>query len=401
MATQISTLTTLNNNTGSYNCFIPIVDPNLALDSRNLKIRFSTHNEMFSNNFAVGNLSSYANYFGTGADGDLTISSSAQISSSFNNVLDGDIVVKNYKSLTVNGGVTLLPLKRCRGLIIYCTGDLTVNGTISMTAKGGGVGNKIATPLGIASVTEARYDLLDASLYFNNLSSSISGKGIPTPWNWAPSGNAWFRNYKIRVPLSGSVAGGAGGTGAVVGPTAGTAGIFSCGGGGGGGGGGGAPSGRPSRTGGAGGRGTIFAGGGGGSGASASGPGPGVNGLPGFFDVGGVVNPSNPAPTPLGNAGAGANSSGASGLLIIIVRGAVSINGTISSNGSTGNSSPAPQTAGGAGSGGGRIIIIYGNTFTNNGSITTNGGSGGTGNDSGQGGASGGAGAITIRKAHI
>jgi hypothetical protein len=47
-------------------------------------------------------------------------------------------------------------------------------------------------------------------------------------WNWAPSGSAWFSNYKIRIPLSGSVAGGSGGASAPLTATGGTgtAGVF-------------------------------------------------------------------------------------------------------------------------------------------------------------------------------
>jgi hypothetical protein len=173
MATQISSLTTLVNNVNSYDCFLPLVDPTLALDSRNVKVRISTHNEMFSNNFAVSSLSSYSNYFGTGKDGSVTISSSAQISSStspagLNNISreHGDIIVKNFQNLTINSGVLFSPLRACRGMVIYCTGNLTVNGTISMTGKGGGVVTKIASPIGIASSTDSRYDLVDATLYF-------------------------------------------------------------------------------------------------------------------------------------------------------------------------------------------------------------------------------------------
>ena len=41
------------------------------------------------------------NYFGTGADGDVTISTPTSLTST----LDGDFVVKNYNSLTVSGPV--------------------------------------------------------------------------------------------------------------------------------------------------------------------------------------------------------------------------------------------------------------------------------------------------------
>jgi hypothetical protein len=405
MATQISSLTTLVNGVNSYDCFLPLVDPTLALDSRNVKVRISTHNEMFSNNFAVASLSSYSNYFGTGKDGSVTISSSAQISSStspagLNNISRefGDIIVKNYQNLTINSGVLFSPLRACRGMVIYCTGNLTVNGTISMTGKGGGVANKIASPIGIASSTDSRYDLVDATLYFNNFSSSTAGGyGIPTHWNWAPSGSLWFSNYKIRIPLSGSVAGGTGGgpTGNAAGST-GAAGIFCCGGGGGGG------SGAPNTNiAGGGGRGTIFTGGAGGCGGFGFGN---VTEPTSLFEA--SISRGSPINSGAGGAGnppsigSGTAGTGVGGLLILIVRGNVTITGTVSSNGAVGGNGTGPSIGGGSGggSGGGRIMVIYGGTYSNAGSVVANGGNGGTGGGSG---GAGGAGSITVRRVHV
>jgi hypothetical protein len=398
MATQISSLTTLVNNVNSYDCFLPLVDPTLALDSRNVKIRISTHDQLFSNNFAVASLSSYSNYFGTGKNGSVTISSSAQISSStspagLNNISGqfGDTIVKNYQNLTINSGVLFSPLRACRGMVIYCTGNLTVNGTISMTGKGGGVATKIAAPIGIASSTDS---------------------GIPTHWNWAPSGSAWFSNYKTRIAIiSGSVAGGAGGQNGQPTPSnappgsVGSSGIFCCGGGGGGG------SGEvqygSAGAGGAGGRGSIFAGGGGGGGGGGGftpGAGPGGTGL---LESGGASGPASSGGIGGGGAGnpAGGNgSTGCGGLIILIVRGNITINGTISSNGSSGGggSRPGPRGGGGGGgSGGGRIVVIYGGTYTNAGSVVTNGGGGGAAAPGGASGGAGGAGSTTVKKVQI
>jgi hypothetical protein len=418
MATQISSLTTLVNGVNSYDCFLPLVDPTLALDSRNLKVRISTHNEMFSNNFAVASLSSYSNYFGTGKDGSVTISSSAQISSStspagLNNISRefGDTIVKNYQNLTINSGVLFSPLRACRGMIIYCTGNLTINGTVSMTGKGGGVVRKIAAPIGIATSTDSRYDLVDATLYFNNFSSSTAGGyGIPTHWNWAPSGSTWFNNYKIRIPLSGSVAGGAGSTTGNGTGLTGTAGIFCCGGGGGGGAG---QPGPPSfGSGGAGGRGTIFSGGGGGGGGGGGSAGTGAAGL---FEAGGSGHSPGSGkggggagdPAGTNTPGSGVGGTGVGGTVVFIVRGNFTNNGTISANGSSGgfgNQAPfGPQAGGGGGgSGGGCILIIYGGTYSNVGTIVANGGAGGSNGPGGGGfGGSGGAGSLRVRKVHI
>jgi hypothetical protein len=406
MATLISALSNLtgsiNNNTNVF----PVLDQTISSSAnRNKKARITTHNLFYSNNTTVASLSSYDNYFGTGTDGDCTISSSAQVSSStspagLNNTLYGDLIIKNFKSLTIDNGVLFSPLRACRGMVIYCTGNLTVNGTISMTGKGGGVATKIASPIGIASSTDSRYDLVDATLYFNNFSSSAAG--IIGHMNWAPSGSAWFSNYKIRVPLSGSVAGGVAGSGA------GGAGIFSCGGGGAG---GNSPY-SPGWIGGNGGRGTIFSGGGGGSGG---GDGGGFPTSTTVFEVGatayggagggagsplGVYTPSW-APTVAGTAG----GDGVGGLLLLIVRGNITINGTVSNNGRNGGNggltNNAVQCGGGGGSGGGRTIIIYGGTYTNAGSVVVNGGSGGSGYGAGGSGGSGGAGSTTVKKVHV
>jgi hypothetical protein len=406
MATLISALNTLTGSVNNNTTVFPVLDQTISsAANRNKKARITAHNLYYSNNYAVSGLSSYDNYFGTGADGSLTISSSAQVSASLNNTIYGDAIVKNYQNLTINVGALFSPLRPCRGMIIYCSGNLTVNGTISMTGKGGGVGSKIASPIGFATSTDSRYDLVDATLYFNNFSSSIGGKGIPTHWNWAPSGSTWFSNYKIRIPLSGSVAGGAAGT-VPSGPGGGgTAGTFCCGGGGGGGS-------SPFFSGGAGGRGTIFTGGGGGGGSGAGGS-PAGGGGSGLLESAGSGGLGAFAAQGGGGGGAGnPNGSGATsagvnggigvgGLLLIIVRGNVTVNGTISNNGSNGGAggSPGPNVGcGGGGSGGGRTIIIYGGTYTNAGSVVANGGSGGGGSTTG---GAGGAGAITVRKVHI
>jgi hypothetical protein len=392
MATlSISSMSVLTGSVNNNTSVMPIVDLHApTAGSQNKKIRTTTHNLFFTNNTVVNNLNSYDNYFGTGVDGSLTVSSSAQVSASLNNALWGDVVVKNYQNLTINAGVLFSPLRPCRGMIIYCSGNLTVNGTISMTGKGGGVGAKIASPIGAATSTDSRYDLVDATLYFNNFSSSVDGKGIPTHWNWAPSGSVWFSNYKIRIPLSGSVSGGST-TGAN-----GTAGVFCCGGGGAGGNNG--PYGV-----GIGARGTIFTGGAGGGGGNIYGGGGsattfeyqggyGVNGFAGQGTGGGagLFAGSGGGGTPAGSSG----GIGVGGLILLIVRGTITINGTISSNGANGGAG----ATGGGGSGGGRIIIVYGNTYTNSGTVVANGGSGGSGSPSG---GSGGAGSITLKKVHI
>ena len=375
-------------------------------DLQNRKLKVSTFNQIFSNNKSLGSLSSNNNFFGSEQDGDVSFLTSTNISSENN----GEVVVKQYKSCSISLGATVTTSNPCRGLVIFCTGDLTVTGTLTMTAKGGGVGNKS---------TEFNYNIADTSLSFTTSSLGVQS------WNFSPSGSVWYPRYRQNVPIK--TAGSPGGPG--------TAGVFACGSGG-----SGAkgqwwcpapttspfswgPSPQPGCSGGGGGTGTIFAGGGGGGGQGGGycsynvEPGSSavfeVGGSGGYGDTG--YNP-NPTPSPInpgyggGGGGAGysagsggggsptpatSGTSGAGGLLIIIVRGNVSITGTISSNGSNGGTGGGGANGGGGGgSGGGRIIIVYGGTYSNAGTVQANGGSAGSPGGAG----SGGAGAVTIQK---
>ena len=53
-----------------------------------------------------------------------------------NGSYDGDYVIKQYTSLTINSGNTLTTDQPCKGLFIYVQGDCTINGTLSMRARG-------------------------------------------------------------------------------------------------------------------------------------------------------------------------------------------------------------------------------------------------------------------------
>jgi len=72
------------------------------------------------------------NYFGDGSDGAVTISSNTSLT----NAADGDYVVKEYSSLTINSSTTLTTQNRSKGLLIYVKGNAIINGTLSMTARG-------------------------------------------------------------------------------------------------------------------------------------------------------------------------------------------------------------------------------------------------------------------------
>ena len=50
---------------------------------------------------------------------------------------DGDMVIKEYTSMTINSGDTVTVDQPCRGMFIYVQGDCTIDGTLSMYARGG------------------------------------------------------------------------------------------------------------------------------------------------------------------------------------------------------------------------------------------------------------------------
>lgn len=394
MGIKISDMSNLTGSKSNDNSLLLITDlSGSTLDSQNRKVKISTFDQIFSNNKLLDGLSSYENFFGTGEDGDVTFSTSTNIPSTNN----GEIVVKQYTNCTINLGVTVTTSNPCRGLVIFCTGNLTIDGTLTMTAKGGGVGN---------NATEFNYgNITDTSFSFNT--SSNGGSGVQS-WNFSPSGSVWYPKYRQTIPLRNPV------TAPSAPSVGGTAGIFSCGAGGSGGFG---ASNCPTAPalggpGGLGGSGSLFAGGGGGGGGGGAYCSFTPSGGSAFYEIGGNGSSGQGSGTGGGGGGAGntagsggsgggpnpfgspgsAGSTGTGGLVVFIVRGNVSVTGTISSNGSSGGPGGGGGLPGGSGggSGGGRIIIIYGNTYSNTGTIQANGGSGIASN--------GGAGAITVQK---
>ncbi len=330
------------------------------------------------------------------------ISSNTEIPS----VLDGPTVVQRYRNLTIDNGATLTTSNRCCGLVLVVDGDLTVNGTISMTARGANFqptqdhrltnellpGKEVYYEIDIPATADeiAAFLLRDKRMYRSV--DELPAIYRPTLYARGPVGNVY-----APVDLGGIPAvGGAGGAGraAATGPgSAGTAGTDrKCGGGGGG----GLTSGSAGKRGGNGGSGTCYSGGtgGGGSNSSIGGDGSNYGGSGGngasnhsSYGAGGAGNPGG-LPGVTGGA-AQSGGTGTGGLLIIVCTGAVVVNGAILSNGAAGGNA---SQAGGGGSGGGSINIFY-NSLTNNGTIVANGGAGGTGSSPG---GAGGAGCVTL-----
>jgi len=85
------------------------------------------------------------NYWGTGADGAVTISSNTDL---------GTNPTKNYTDLTINSSVALTGTG-C--LYIYCSGTCTVNGTINMLGKSGGTGGTGGSGAGTGGAVTTAY----------------------------------------------------------------------------------------------------------------------------------------------------------------------------------------------------------------------------------------------------
>jgi hypothetical protein len=276
---------------------------------------------------------------------DFTIFESAQTVSSFSSnsfftttkdTVSALITVNG--NLTINSGQTIIPPDRKLFTCIYVKGNLTLNGSISMTAMGAthsGTGSSggATTTGAIKLITGSYSSVVDATVPASGGDGAVAVNGDSSATG--RTGNA--------APAGGTGGGGSGGRW-----------------------GGNSNTGR-------GGFGTAFSGGKGGAGSQNT-------------TVSDVGLQGNDATT---GASAGANTAG--GTLIIFVTGTVTGTGSLVSTGTAGTTS----SVGGGGSGGGSIHLICG---TNSSSITTNvaaGAGGGFSANNASGGA-GGAGSARI-----
>lgn len=273
-------------------------------------------------------------------------------------VVDGD--------LTINSGQVFKPSKRKLFAAIYVTGTLTVEGEISMSARG--ADHSAATG---SNVTAVAIKIAPDGTY-----GAVTDPVVPA------AGGSGGAQVSVSTPTNGNAgsAGASGGTG---------------------GGGSGSKAEDMSGVGGAGAAGTSFSGGSGGgagarigtgsAGASDGGPGgDGDNaGLSNRGAGGGAGNPGGSgAATPGATAEDGGDGTG--GTLFVFVEGSLTGTGAVTAAGSAGGDSGgtgSPQ-GGGGGSGGGHVTVMYGSDSS---SITpaASGGAGGDGDqvDGGAGGA--------------
>lgn len=257
---------------------------------------------------------------------DYVIKSGAQTVSSFTNsdwftatadTRSAFVVVQG--DLSISAGQTFIPSNRKLFTCIYVTGNLTLNGTMSMSARGA---NHSATAAGNIRIANGTY-----STVVNPAVPATGGAGVASSTNGNPGTNG------------GTGSGGGGQNDNAVAAPHGAAGTSFSGGAGGGGG----------RS--YGGIGTPNAGAAGGANGGAGGA---------ALPAGGPYPTANPSSGGSGNpAGAGGENpggTGTGGVLFIFVEGTITGAGTITVNGvNPGAASERP----GAGSGGGSVTVLY------------------------------------------
>jgi hypothetical protein len=282
----------------------------------------------------------------------------------------GETIIKEYSDVILNSGHTMTISNPARALIITSQGNITINGTVNLDYKGG-YGDRYLTVEGV------NYDLLGGlggdggSTYTDNLGGKVDsglrcaggmrggggdgGKwGTPgrggrknTPFDLDPTSyvdEAYESSSGSRNAASGE--NGAGGGGAATGLLmSGTWGAYA----------------GPARG--------IADGGASGGGGAIH-----VRSSTGFHNAGGSTRPT-----------AGLTGGG---VLVLLARGNITINGQILARGINGgpggaayqiNAWDAGGGCGGGGSGGGRVLSVYRGSYSNSGIVTLTGGAGGLG----------------------
>jgi hypothetical protein len=265
-------------------------------------------------------------------------------------LVDGD--------LTVNSGVMFRPPTRKLFTVVYVTGDLAVNGTMTMTTRGA---NHNGTGESGGAVTAA--DLRIATGTF----SAVVDPQVPAAGGAGGAGGSNAAGSNGSAGSAGGTGGGGGGTGLGSSPRVGVGGDGSSG--------------------------TSFSGGSGGGGAITTsadlveaGDAEPNGGQGGFGIASGNTARTQGCGNPFGTLTGGAPpldyivQEGTGGTLIIICEGALSGSGVVNSNGA--NNGGAARAGGSTG--GGSITILYGSdtstiTPAASGGVSATGGNGGAG----------------------
>ena len=359
--------------------------------------------------------------YGDGSDGSLTTSGNVT-HTVLNKVgaYDGDMLVKQYTSLTVASGHTMTTDQPCRGMLIYVSGDCTIAGTLSMNSKGpfanptasGGSDSSTVSTNGL----QIGFQTASGSTSFTNASTNFNGCGSAAKTVIDSTADIASNGVIISIPRQGAAgAQGHSNTTATAGNT-GTAGSSGSTGGGGSGSGYLDSSVSPSNGRlGDGSYGSCFGGGSGGGGAAGSAGQSvatvdaahatewgGAGGAATGNDAHGGMTVNGGSGNPSGNGfikgtiesngfATGIAGHGPGGLIILVVSGNLTVTGTISANGAYPNG--VTNVRAGGSSGGGSIVYAYGGTLSNSGTIQAIGGLQGSGTGNYDGGA-GGAGSV-------
>jgi hypothetical protein len=113
-----------------------------------------------------------ANNYGTKSDGGGDIATDTSLTST----ADGDMIVKNYTNLIVRASKTLTTSNRCKGLLLYVDGDLTLEAgaKISMSSRGAYVN---PTTAGVSSEGLKIKRFTSAGSTTNNVTDLLLGCG--------------------------------------------------------------------------------------------------------------------------------------------------------------------------------------------------------------------------------
>jgi hypothetical protein len=320
-----------------------------------------------------------------------------------NGSYDGDMVVKQFTSMTINSGDTVTVDQPCRGLFILVQGDCTINGTLHMNSRGpyanpttSGANDSNAVDsngLRFPFVTSGSDTLTAAATLLNGCGTDA--RDVIS--NFASiSGNGVIKSL-VRQGASGGGAINSSGTGQQ------RNGVFGSNGSTGQTGGGGGGSYGYAGTGYAGNYGSCW--GGGSGGGSQNNPAPGATSGTAWGGAGGnstsghnatvtdgAGNPSGGI-TYYGNAQSDYTASpqnysdttgnGTGGLIILIVGGNLTVgaSGKILATGGDAvgilHQDNQEWASTGGGAGGGNILIAHRGTYTNSGTVSANGGRGG------------------------
>jgi len=244
-------------------------------------------------------------------------------------------------NLTINSGQILRPSDRKLFTVLYVTGNLTVNGEISMTMRGA---NHSGTGNSVGSTTAGNIRIIDGTY------GSYTNPTIPATGG---TGASSWQHGTTR-------------------PTVGTTPNFGTGGGGNG----GAAEQTGTASGGGGANGTSFTGGSAGGASYIANPDGNITisggdavangGAGGTGNSGGYYGASGGAGNPAGSSQNGTYGSitsvttGTGGVLVIFVKGTYSGSGSVSANGGPGNSGSGESYVSGEGSGGGMATVFCG-----------------------------------------